>query len=72
MEELRHSLRNITNLGQKKSAKKLTNYYYQSNTFNTLRTLWGIFQYKRMLIATSLAGSEVRERIRKQFVHVKM
>ena len=65
-EELRHKLKGSNRF----STLDMTNCYYQfeieaeARKLFAFRTPWGIFRYKRMVMGTSPASSEVQKRIR--------
>ena len=65
-EELRHNLRGSDRF----SKLDMTNCYYQFEIEEKARKLfafrspWGIFRYKRMVMGTSPASSEIQKRIR--------
>ena len=80
MEELRHELRGSDRF----SALNFTNCDYQFEIEENARKLyafitpWGIYRYKRMVMGTSPAGSEIQKRMHKtvrnccNIVHTKM
>jgi hypothetical protein len=78
-DELRHKLKGSNRF----SKLDMTNCYYQfeiekeARKLFAFRTPWGIFRYKRMVMGTSPASSEVQKRIRdiigkcKNAIHIK-
>ena len=66
VEELRHELQNCNRF----STLDMTNCYYQfeiednARKLFAFRTPWGIFRYKRMVMGTNTACSEIQKRIR--------
>ena len=78
-DELRHKLKG----SERFSTLDMTNCYYQfeiekeARKLFAFRTPWGIFRYKRMVMGTSPASSEVQKRIRdiiskcKNAIHIK-
>ena len=78
-EELRHSLKG----GDQFSTLDMTNCYYQfeieesARKLYAFRTSWGIYRYKRMVMGTSPASSEIQKRIRETIssctnaIHIK-
>ena len=66
IEELRHELSGSDRF----SVLDMTNCYYQfeiekkARKLYTFRTPWGIYRYKRMVMGTSTASSEIQKRIR--------
>ena len=79
LEELRHQLRG----NDRFSSLDFTNCYYQfeieenARKLYAFRTPWGIYRYKRMVMGTSPASSEIQKRIRetvlncRNVVHIK-
>ena len=77
--ELRHKLRGADRF----SKLDMTNCYYQfeieesARKLYTFRTPWGIYRYKRMVMGTSPASSEVQKKIREMIqkcpntIHIK-
>ena len=65
-DELRHSLKGSDRF----STLDMTNCYYQfeieecARKLYAFRSPWGIFRYKRMVMGTSPASSEIQKRIR--------
>ena len=78
-EELRHNLRGSDRF----STLDMTNCFYQFEIEESARKLfafrspWGIFRYKRMVMGTSPASSEIQKRIRQMIkgltnaIHIK-
>jgi len=78
-EELRHKLKGSDRF----STLDMTNCYYQfeieekARKLFAFRTPWGIFRYKRMVMGTSPASSEIQKKIRqaisecKNAIHIK-
>ena len=78
-DELRHKLHGSTRF----SSLDMTNCYHQfeieenARKLYTGRTPWGLYRYKRMVMGTSLASSEIQKRIRemikdcKGVIHIK-